>query len=312
MKIWREISNFNARNPVITIGIFDGVHRGHIFLLEKLKQEAGKFDGETVVVSLWPHPRLVLNKNPDKLRYLTSIDEKIILLEKAGVDHLVIIPFTMEFSRLSSCEFIERYLVNNLKVKKLLVGFNHKFGKNREGDFHNLKTCADRFGFELEKLPPVKVNDEKLSSSIIRDLILEGKLEKANGFLGYDFFLRGKVVKGNKLGRKMGFPTANIQPDDEHKLIPKTGVYAVQVQKDKSVYNGMLNIGFRPTVNTGKRKKSIEVHLFDYKGDMYGAEVSILFRAFMREENKFDSLDELKEQLVMDKQKAIEILKDFN
>ncbi|MGC9342532.1 MAG: bifunctional riboflavin kinase/FAD synthetase [Bacteroidales bacterium] len=312
MKIWREISNFNARNPVITIGIFDGVHRGHIFLLEKLKKEAEKFDGETVVVSLWPHPRLVLNKNPDKLRYLTSIEEKIILLEKAGVDHLVIIPFTMEFSRLSSCEFIERYLVNNLKVKKLLVGFNHKFGKNREGDFHNLKTCADRFGFELEKLSPVKVNDEKLSSSIIRDLILEGKLEKANGFLGYDFFLRGKVVEGNKIGRQMGFPTANIQPDDEHKLIPKPGVYAVQVQKDKSVYNGMLNIGFRPTVNTGIRKKSIEVHLFDYKGDMYGAEVSILFRAFMREENKFDSLDELKEQLVMDKQKAIEILKDFN
>lgn len=312
MKIWRQISNFNARNPVVTIGIFDGVHRGHIYLLERLKEEAGKINGETVVVSLWPHPRLVLNNNPEKLRYLTSIDEKIILLEKAGVDNLVIIPFTKEFSRLSSCDFIEKYLVEGLKVKKLLVGFNHKFGKNREGDFQNLRSCAESFGFELEKLPPVEIHGEKLSSSIIRDLILEGKLEKANNFLGYDFFLRGKVVEGNKIGRQMGFPTANIQPNDEHKLIPKPGVYAVQVEKGDSVFNGMLNIGFRPTVNAGKRKKSIEVHLFDYQGDMYDSEVSILFRAYMRNEKKFESLEQLQDQLGIDKQKAIEILKDFN
>lgn len=312
MKIWREISAFNARNPVVTIGIFDGVHRGHLFLLEEIMKKAKEEDGESVVVTLWPHPRLVLNTHPEKLRYLTSIEEKILLLKNAKLDHLVIIPFNREFANLSSCEFIEEYLVKRLNIKRLIVGFNHKFGKNREGDFDNLKSCADKYGFEVEKLPPVEIDGEKLSSSIIRNLILEGKLQKANKFLGYDFFLRGKVIEGDRIGRKIGFPTANIQPEDEHKLIPRPGVYAVQVETESNMYNGMLNIGYRPTINSEIKRKSIEVHLFDFSGDIYSSEVTVLFRSFMREEKKFESLDQLQDQLNRDKQKAIEILKDFN
>ena len=312
MKIWRDISAFTARNPVVTIGIFDGVHQGHIYILDELRKEADKIGGETVVLTLWPHPRLVLNKDPENLRYLTSIEEKSFLLEKAGVDHLIIIPFTKEFSLLGSCDFIEEYLVCKLKVQKLIVGYNHKFGRNREGDFKNLKSCADKFGFELERLDPVMIEGEKISSSVIRNLIFEGDLERANRYLGYDFFMQGEVVEGNKIGRQMGFPTANLQPADPHKLIPKTGVYAVQVEKDNHLYNGMLNIGYRPTVNSDPAKKSVEVHLFDFEGDIYGSEVKMYFRSFMRDEKKFDTLEALKKQLLADKQKAIEILKDFS
>jgi riboflavin kinase/FMN adenylyltransferase len=308
MKVWKDISDFDAKNPVITIGIFDGVHRGHMFLLNEMKKQAEEFGGETVVLTLWPHPRLVLNKNPDALRYLTSINEKSFLLEKYGIDHLVIIPFTKEFSALSSCHFVEEYLVKKLRLKKLIVGFNHKFGRNREGDYENLKECAKNFKFELERLSPVTIDDEKISSSMIRELLLEGKLKKANEYLGYDFFVKGKVVEGNKLGRKLGFPTANIQSDDEHKLIPRSGVYAVQVEIYGRFINGMLNIGFRPTVNTDKEQRSVEVHLFDFNEDIYGSEITLYFRKFMREEKKFESLEHLRNQLVIDKEDAIELL----
>ncbi len=311
MKIWRNIKEFNARNPVITIGIFDGVHRGHQFLIEELKNQAVQRKGESAVLTLWPHPRLVLNKDPENLRYLTTIEEKAYLLEKEGIDHFVIIPFTKEFSKLNSCDFVEEYLVKKLKIKKLLIGFNHKFGRNREGDYQNLKDCAKRFSFELERLKPVEVEGERISSSIIRELLTEGELEKANSFLGYDFFLRGKVIEGNKLGRKIGYPTANIQPYDEHKLIPKIGVYAVQVEYRDRFFSGMLNIGYRPTVNSDNLGKTIEVHLFDYEGDMYNSEVKLYFRSFMREEKKFESLKQLTDQLHSDKSKAIEILRYF-
>ena len=296
---------------MITIGIFDGVHRGHQFLIEELKNQAVQRKGESVVLTLWPHPRIVLNKDPGNLRYLTTIEEKAYLLEKEGIDHFVIIPFTKEFSKLSSCDFVEEYLVKKLKIKKLIVGFNHKFGRNREGDYQNLKDCAKRFSFELERLKPVEVEGERISSSIIRKLLTEAELEKANFFLGYDFFLRGKVIEGNKLGRKIGYPTANIQPYDEHKLIPKIGVYAVQVEYRERFFNGMLNIGYRPTVNSDNLRKTIEVHLFDYEGDMYNSEVKLYFRSFMREEKKFESLEQLTEQLHSDKSKAIEILRYF-
>ncbi len=311
MKIWRNINEFEARNPVITIGIFDGVHRGHRFLIEELKKQAKNHKGESVVLTLWPHPRLVLNKDTKNLRYLTTIEEKAYLLEKEGVDHLVIIPFTKAFSTLSSCQFVEDYLVKKMQIKKLLIGFNHKFGKNREGDYQNLKYCAENFSFELERLKPVEIEGEKISSSIIRELLSEGELEKANAFLGYDFFLRGKVVEGNKLGRKIGFPTANIEPYDEHKMIPKIGVYAVQVEHEGKFFDGMLNIGYRPTVNFDNFDKTIEVHLIDYHGDMYNAEVKLYFRSFMREEKKFESLEQLSLQLHSDKARAIEILMDF-
>ncbi len=311
MKVWKDISDFSARNPVITIGIFDGVHKGHHFLLNEMKQKADHLKGETVVVTLWPHPRIVLNKSPDSLRYLTSIEEKVALMERSGVDHLVIIPFTREFSKLGSCEFIEEYLVKGLNVKKLIVGFNHKFGRNREGDYENLKECAKNYHFGLERLSPVEINGERISSSLIRKLLLEGQLELANYYLGYDFFIQGKIIEGNKIGRKIGFPTANIQPDDEHKLIPKTGVYAVQLEHEENMYKGMLNIGYRPTVNTEKENRSVEVHLFEFNREIYGSEVKLYFRKFMREEKKFDSLEHLQEQLVLDKGMSIDILRDL-
>lgn len=311
MKIWKNITEFDASNPVITIGIFDGVHRGHQFLIEELKKQTAQREGESVVLTLWPHPRLVLNKDPENLRYLTTIEEKAYLLEKEGIDHLVIIPFTREFSKLSSCDFVEKYLVNKMKIRKLIVGFNHKFGRNREGDYQNLKSCAERFSFELERLKPVKVEGGRISSSIIRELLSEGKLERANSFLGYDFFVRGKVIEGNKIGRQIGFPTANIHPYDEHKLIPKIGVYAVQVKYEERFFDGMLNIGYRPTVNADNFGKTIEVHLFEYEGNMYNSEVKLYFRKYMREEKKFESLEQLTEQLHSDKTKAIEILRYF-
>lgn len=311
MKTWQDIENFNASNPVITIGIFDGVHLGHRFLLDELKKQARQMNGESVVLTLWPHPRIVLGKDADKLKYLTSIEEKEYLLDKAGIDHLVIIPFTKDFSKLTSCEFVENYLVNKLGIRKLIVGFNHKFGRNREGDIENLRSCAENFSFEVEQMGPVEIENERVSSSIIRELIRAGKLEKANFFLGYDFFIKGKVVTGNQLGRKIGFPTANIQPSDDHKLIPRSGVYAVQVESDRKIYDGMLNIGYRPTLNSNDKIKSIEVHMFDYEGNIYDSEIKLYFRAFMREEKKFDSVEQLQQHLTYDKEKAIEILRDF-
>lgn len=311
MKVWNDIYEFSALNPVVTIGIFDGVHKGHLYLLNELKKQASSSGGETVALTLWPHPRIVLNREPEKLRYLTSLEEKIMLLEKSDIDHLIILPFTREFSLLSSCDFIEQYLVKKVRLHKLIVGYNHKFGHNREGGFENLKECAGKYNFEIQRLEPALAGGEKVSSSIIRELLLKGELGMANHFLGYDFFLKGSVIEGNKIGRQIGFPTANIQPSDEHKLIPKSGVYAVHVEKDGLMYKGMLNIGFRPTLNSEMEQKSIEVHLIDFKGDIYNKDIELHFRSYMREEKKFDSLEQLKDQLVIDKRKAIEVLHKF-
>jgi riboflavin kinase/FMN adenylyltransferase len=209
---------------------------------------------------------------------------------------------------LSSCDFIEQYLVKKVRLHKLIVGYNHKFGHNREGGFENLKECAGKYNFEIQRLEPAFVGREKISSSIIRELLLKGELDLANNFLGYDFFLNGSVIEGNKIGRQIGFPTANIQPSDEHKLIPKPGVYAVHLEKDGLIYKGMLNIGFRPTLNSEMDQKSIEVHLFDFNDDIYSQEVKLHFRYYMREEKKFGSLEQLKDQLVIDRRRAIEVL----
>jgi len=308
MKVWKELHRFKAQNPVVTIGIFDGVHRGHRYLVDKLKKTAGELKGESVVVTLWPHPRMVLQKDTANLRYLTSIDEKILLLKEASIDHLVIIPFTLEFSRLDSCRFIEEYLVERIGIHKLIVGFNHKFGRNREGDFENLKSCARRFNFELERLSPVLFGEEKISSSVIRNLLLNGELEKANRFLGYDFFIDGEVVEGNRLGRRIGFPTANVKPQDAHKLIPMTGVYAVEMEVAGKLHPGMLNVGYRPTVSESLDQQTVEVHLFDFQDDLYGEHVRINFRRFMRNEQKFASLENLKEQLLKDRDMAKDLL----
>jgi len=269
VKIWTNLEDFNVPNPVVTIGIFDGVHQGHRFLLDRLKEKALEISGETVVVSLWPHPRLVLGKDQDNLRYLTSIEEKTVLMQQAGIDNFIVIPFTHEFAMMESCVFVKEYLVNKVGIKQLIVGYNHKFGKNREGDFENLMQCAEQYNFGIQRMDSKSVKDVKISSSLIRELLNSGNLDMANEYLGYDYLLRGKVVGGNRIGRKIGFPTANIVADDSHKLIPRDGVYAVHLELNGKLFPGMLNIGFRPTIESGMAIKTVEVNLFDFMEDIY-------------------------------------------
>jgi len=309
VKIWNNINGFEVRNPVVTIGIFDGVHQGHRFLLNHLTETAKEISGETVVVSLWPHPRLVLQKDPDTLRYLTSIDEKTVLMERAGIDHFVIIPFTQEFATLESCMFVKEYLVDKIKISQLIVGYNHKFGKNREGDFENLKQCASIYNFGIQRMDSKSINEVKISSSLIRELLNSGNLEMANDYLGYDYFLGGKVVGGNRIGRKIGFPTANIVPDDPHKLIPRDGVYAVHLELNGTLYPGMLNIGFRPTIESGMTIKTVEVNLFDFLDNIYDQNVFLHFRNRIRDEKKFSGIEQLREQLVLDRETAKQFLR---
>ncbi len=242
------------------------------------------------------------------MRYLTTIEEKIFLLERAKIDHLLILPFTVEFAALNSCEFVEKYLVHGMGVKWLLIGHNHKFGKNREGDFHSLQDCSRRFGFRMDQLPPYTLDGEKVSSTFIRGFLNDGKITNANKYLGYDYFLQGTVSNGDRLGRKLGFPTANIQPVDNHKLIPRDGVYAVHVEVEGSLHRGMLNIGFRPTLGHPEPVKTIEVNIFDFGEDLYEKQLSIHFRHRLRDEKKFDNLEQLKQQLVIDRMKAEQVL----
>ncbi len=308
MKIWEDLSQFNAERPVMTIGIFDGVHRGHHYLIDRLREKAAALRGETAVITLWPHPRVVLNKDPESLRYLTTLGEKKRLLADTGIDHLVIIPFTRAFSELHSCEFVEQYLVNKMHLHYLITGFNHKFGKDREGDYESLKKCAKALGFGMEKLGPVNIGGETVSSSMIRDLLSRGELEKANLLLGYDYFLQGEVVDGNKIGRTLGFPTANIRLHDSHKLIPADGVYAVRAEWQGKIFKGMLSVGLRPTITTGPPGRTIEVHIFGMDADLYGEDVTIYFLKRMRDEKKFDTIEQLKDQLVKDREMAIDLL----
>ncbi len=308
MKIWNDIQEIKASNPVVTIGIFDGVHLGHNYLLNNIIRSANEISGESVVFTLWPHPRLVLNKDPDNLRYLTGLDEKKYLMEKAGVDHLVIIPFTSEFSELDSCSFIKKYLVDRVGLKKLVIGYNHKFGKNREGNYESLKACAQLYNFELERMESKSIRDVNVSSSIIRELLNTGNLSLANDYLGYDYFMQGRVVSGNRLGRKIGFPTANVFPGDPHKLIPSDGVYAVHLEIKDSLFAGMLNIGYRPTIESGMKIKTVEVNIFDFKEDIYEQDVLIHFRKRIRDEKKFSGIEQLREQLVLDRETAKRLL----
>ena len=308
MKIWKHTDAFNFNVPVVTIGIFDGVHLGHRYILDKLRLSAHTYHGESVVITLWPHPRIVLNKSPETLRYLSSIEEKEILLEQAGIDHLVIIEFTKEFSQLESCEFIKEILVDRLRIRHLVIGYNHKFGRNREGDYQNLKSCAELYNFSIEQTEAISFDGTQISSTRIRENLLSGKLEEANRGLGYDYFLQGRVVGGNRLGREIGFPTANILPHDEHKLIPCDGVYAVKIKIDEVFFNGMLNIGYRPTIHSSEPVKTIEVNIFNFDGDVYDRNVTLIFKSRLRDEKKFKDIEQLREQLVMDRVEAERVL----
>ncbi|MEK7718955.1 MAG: bifunctional riboflavin kinase/FAD synthetase [Bacteroidota bacterium] len=307
MQIHYGLDNFEAKRPVVTIGTFDGVHLGHREVIAELKRIAQETGGESVIFTFFPHPRMVVTPNEDTIRLLTTQEEKCILLEELLLDHLVIYPFTREFASLSYTEFVKNILVDQMHICKLVTGYDHKFGHDRQGDFQALKILGELHGFEVEQLDPLLVENVAVSSTKIRQALETGDIQKASHYLGYPYLLKGKVVEGRRLGRKIGFPTANILPDDQHKLIPTGGVYAVLVNVGGGQYKGMLNVGTRPTVNTNVDHRSIEVHILDFSADIYQSDISVSFVERIRNEVKFGSLDQLKEQLVLDKTRTLSI-----
>ena len=310
VKIHTNLKSFNATNPVVTIGTFDGVHLGHQKVILRLKEIAKKYNGETVIFTFYPHPRLVTSPNETNLRLLTTLEEKTKLFEKFGIDHLVVYPFNNAFSELTYTEFVKQILVEKMKTRCLVVGYDHKFGKNREGGFEYLKKCAVKFNFEVEKLNALFVDEENVSSTKIREALQSGEINKANHYFGYEFALHGTVVSGKQLGRKLGFPTANIETSDKHKIIPGYGVYAVKVIVNDQYYNGMLNIGTRPTFNKNADNRSIEVNIFDFSDDIYKQKITLVFFDKIRNEQKFSGVEMLVEQLKKDKKTALEILSE--
>ncbi|WP_461641532.1 bifunctional riboflavin kinase/FAD synthetase [Labilibaculum euxinus] len=308
MKIYTDLKDFSAINPVVTIGTFDGVHLGHRKVIRRLQELAQKVNGETVIFTFYPHPRLVLNTEDNGLRLINTLEEKKVLLEAAGIDHLVVYPFTKEFSKLTYVEFVEKILVKQLGMKYLVVGYDHRFGHNREGKYEDLKVFADQLNFKIERQDVLNMDAINVSSTKIRNAIADGDIQMANKYLGYRFFIKGDVVNGKKLGHTIGFPTANIDPQESYKLVPKDGVYAVKVDVDDKRYLGMLNIGVRPTVNNQLDNRSIEVHILDFNQDIYFKNITIHFYQRIRNEQFFASFDELKAQLAKDKLEVISLL----
>lgn len=307
MKVYTNIEDFkDVKNPVVTTGTFDGVHLGHQKIISRLKEAAREQNGETVLLTFYPHPRMVLFPEDNELKLLNTQQEKIELLEKYGIDHLIIYPFTKEFSRLTSVEFVRNILVNKIKTKRLIIGYNHHFGRNREGSFEHLKEFGPLYGFEVEEIPAKDIEHIEISSTKIRKALQTGDIKSANAFLGHIYSLTGKVSEGLKLGRTIGYPTANIIVEDKYKLIPADGVYAVKIMFKGSLFNGMLSIGNNPTV-AGKGR-SIEVNIFDFDKDIYGQEVTIYFVERLRDEVKFNNLEELKVQLLNDKEESTRLL----
>lgn len=309
MKLHYNLDEFKAQKPVVTIGTFDGLHKGHQLVVSQLKELAGKMGGESVIFTFYPHPRVVTSPNESNLRLLTTKEEKIKLFERMGIDHLIIYPFNKEFSELSYSEFVKNILYEKMGTKCLVVGYDHRFGKDREGGYEYLKKCAEKFNFNVIRTDALSVEADKVSSTKIRKALESGDIKKANHYLGYNFTLQGNVVKGKQLGRKLGFPTANIEASDKYKIIPGYGVYAVYVEIEGEIYKGMLNIGMRPTFNNNADNRSIEVNIFNFSKDIYGKEVTLTFANRIRKEHKFTGIDALVGQLKIDKTEALKLLK---
>ncbi len=301
MKIFNGFEEITPiKNAVLTIGTFDGVHIGHQKILQQLNEEAYKIDGETVLFTFYPHPRMVLNPTNHGLKLIQTQNEKIQKLQKQGLQNLIVQPFTAEFSNLSAKDFVEKFLIGKLNVKKLVIGHDHQFGKNREGTLEFLIEMANKFNFEVIEIPAQEINEVNISSTRIRKSIQSGDFEVANSYLGDPFELNGVVVKGNQLGRTIGFPTANIELNSDIKIIPKNGVYAVEIElSDFTYYIGMMNIGIRPTLNQ-ELKETIEVNIFDFNEMIYSTEIKVKIFTRIRDEHKFDSIEQLKEQLSKD------------
>lgn len=308
MIIHEGYENLDLVAPVVTLGIFDGVHRGHRTLLDTLVLRAKEVKGESVVVTFSPHPRMVLEQNPIELTFLTTMAEKKVLLENSNVDHLIILEFSKQFSKIPACDFVEDILVKKIGTKHLIIGYNHHFGRKGEGDFKTIQQCAKSLDFIVEQVQGFHTEEGAISSSLIREALINGRLDAANDLLGYFYTVSGIVVGGKQIGRSIGFPTANIEPADRYKLIPGNGVYAVEVRFDGKIFPGMLNIGSNPTVNTDNRVRSIEVHILNFEGNIYGKEISVVFRKRLRDEKKFDNINQMADQMEIDKQDTIRLL----
>ena len=301
MRIFHNISETSdLKDTIVTIGTFDGVHLGHQKILKKLVELKNKNGGETLLFTFDPHPRKVLFPDQRDLKLITTTQEKCELLKQFGIDNVLVFPFTIEFSKMSAEDYISNIISETLKTKTLVIGYDHRFGSNREGNIETLKQVSGNYNFDLIEIPAQEINQLNISSTRIRKAIEEGEIEVANSFLGYSFFMSGMVIKGKQLGRTIGYPTANIELLDLDKIKPKTGVYAVNIVIDQIKFKGMLNVGYNPTTDSDRIQK-IEVNIFDFNKDIYGKIIKIEFIKHLRNEVKFANLDELKEQLAKDK-----------
>ena len=299
MKIYRSIEEFPSDiNTIVTIGTFDGVHKGHQTIISRINEIGKKEAMESVLLTFTPHPRHVIYPDDQTLRLIHTIEEKVEALSEVGLDNLILHNFTKEFSRTKSVNFIRDVLVNKLNMKYMVVGFDHHFGKNRQGTFDNLVELSDLYGFMIEKVDPQSIDEVTISSTKIRNAILKGDCKRANSYLASEFSIRGKVIQGNKIGNSIGFPTANIEIDNTWKILPKDGVYAIKAFVNNKRYFGMLNIGVRPSVSDDNF--AIEAHLFNFKSNIYNEELKIEFVERIRDEKKFSDLSELQSQLKID------------
>ena len=305
MKVYRSLEEVPAFiNPAITLGTFDGVHLGHRIIIDQLKKAAEANKGESVALTFWPHPRMVLYPDDESLKLLNTIDEKIDLLAQTGLDHLIIMPFTLALSRMAYFEFVRDILVGMLHVSQLVVGHDHHFGKNREGNYELLQECASLYNFGLEQVQVLELDDVAISSSKIRAALQAGDIEKANKFLGYTYAVEGSVVHGEKRGRELGYPTANILVEEKYKLIPADGIYAVEAVVDGKTHRGMASIGYNPTFNG--QKKTVEVNIFDFDADIYNQKLILKFWHFLRKEVRFVNSTELVTQIDSDKEGVLQ------
>lgn len=312
MNVYRNLDDLPPfKRSVLTIGSFDGVHNGHQKILERVKELAAEYDGESIVITFHPHPRLIIYPKDKTLQLITTIDEKIDLFKRFGIDNLVIIPFTVEFSQQSADEYIQKFLVERFSPKGIVVGYDHKFGLNRQGDIHYLKAASKTFDFDVYEIEKQDVADITVSSTKIRSSLEKGDIKTANQLLGYQFYLSGKVARGQQIGQTIGFPTANIEIQSSHKLIPPYGIYACQVTVNEKQFGGMLYIGDRPTLKEYDFR-TIEVNIFDFKEDIYGKDILVECIDFIRKDEKYNNLEALQAALKNDKKVALSILDSKN
>lgn len=310
MKEFHSIDSFRTDKPtVVTIGTFDGVHLGHKKIIERLVTQANISDFESVVLTFFPHPRMVIQENSD-IKLLNTLSERSQVLQKTGLDSLIIHPFTKEFSRLTAQEFVEQVLVKAMHTKHIIIGHDHRFGRNRTADITHLRSFGAYYGFDVSEITAQEINHVAISSTKIRNALAEGETDIANDYLGYDYMLTGTIVRGNGIGKTIGYPTANIHIAEEYKLIPKSGSYIISSYLNGEKVFGMMNIGKNPTVNG--HNQTIEVHFFDIDQDLYGQEVQISLLSYLRDEKKFPTVEILKNQLQLDKQNSLQFIASQN